>query len=72
MNWKVIYTKAAANDFQNLKAAHLAGKAKRLMDLLKKKSLSKSAAIRKITRDVARRLFKAFEHPTSIGIRGVG
>ena len=36
VNWKVIYTKAAANDFQNLKAAHLAGKAKRLMDLLKK------------------------------------
>lgn len=48
MNWKVIYTKAAANDFQNLKAAHLAGKAKRLMELLKKNPYQNSPPYEKL------------------------
>lgn len=35
VNWKIVYTKAAANDIPKLKAAHLATKARALIDILR-------------------------------------
>ena len=35
VNWKIVYTKTAARDIPNMKAAHLAEKAQALINILK-------------------------------------
>lgn len=72
MNYRIVYTRVAAADIPNLKAAHLAKKAQLLLGILADNPFQNPPPYEKLRGSLQGGLFSAIKYPASIGLSSFG